>query len=538
LTLSYYSRVKKAFFQRWIHAQSNQRWKRLSIEVQKSGSKSGAAARPVIFFNASTRLQAMSQNAAYAYLTSQMLLLQGVPTLQFICKSGMSHCALGTSREELLKAPPCKNCVAQSRSVFSEMPTYWFEYNEDLELKNLLSKLSFEALCSFKYQEVPLGFWATNSLRWVLRCYHIENSDETRTLMQDYLLSAWNIVKQFEKLVDEVNPRSVVVFNGMFYPEAAVRFVCLKKGIRVITHEVGMRAFTAFFTNGEATAYPVKISDDFRLSDEMNEKLDRYLSDRFQGNFSMAGIRFWPQMKGLDTSFLDKAAHFKYIVPIFTNVIFDTSQVHANTIFSDMFTWLDIVKTHIQKHPETLFVIRAHPDEHRENKESRESVRDWVKKNAVDQLQNVIFVDSLEFISSYDLIERSHAVLVYNSTIGLEATLFGKPVLAAGKARYTQIPTVFLPASGEAYEKKLEELITKEEIEIPQEFIENSRRFLYYQLYLSSIPFDHFLQEDGVWPGYVTLKDFQVEDLNPERSVSARVLTEGILKDSLFEMPK
>jgi len=52
-----------------------------------------------------------------------------------------------------------------------------------------------------------------------------------------------------------------------------------------------------------------------------------------QGNFTMAGVRFWPEMKGLDEEFLAKTSRFKHIVPVFTNVIFDTSQVHANTLF-------------------------------------------------------------------------------------------------------------------------------------------------------------------------------------------------------------
>jgi hypothetical protein len=537
LTFPDIPRVKKAIFQRWVHANSNRRWKHLSIQVNRAGAENKMGSAPVIFFNASTRLQAMSQNAAYSYLTNQMLRLQGIPTIQFACKAGMSHCALGTDRKDLLKDPPCEHCVAQSQAVFSEIPTRWFEYIEDPDLVSMVRDLSVDELSAFTYQSAPLGFWATNSLRWVLRCYHLKDSPENLLLMKHYILSAWNIVQQFTELVEEVKPRAVVEFNGMFYPEAAVRYVCLQKRIKVITHEVGMRPFTAFFTTGEATAYPVEIRPDFQLDEKMNERLDSYLSDRFQGNFSMAGIRFWPEMKGLDQSFLEKAAQFKHIVPIFTNVIFDTSQVHANTLFPDMFTWLDSLKEFIQGHPETLFVIRAHPDEFRANKESRESVRDWVKANGVDRYPNVVFVDSLEFISSYDLIQRSHFVMVYNSTIGLEATLLGKAVLVAGKARYTQLATVFLPKSAEEYQQKLSELISSDTIKIPQEFVSNARKFLYYQLYLSSLPFSDTLQEDGVWPGYVKLREFELQALLPQNSATAKVLIDGILGDTPFEMP-
>ena len=61
-------------------------------------------------------------------------------------------------------------------------------------------------------------------------------------------------------------------------------------------------------------------------------------------------------------------------------------------------------------------------------------------------LPNVVFIDSQEYISSYELIQRSKFVMVYNSSIGLEAALMGKPVLCGGQGRYTQIPDRLLPA--------------------------------------------------------------------------------------------
>ena len=537
MTFRFPVRVKQALLQRWVHAQGNRRWKRLTLEVNQIARPGEPDSAPVIFFNASTRLQAMSQNASYSFLLSQMLRLQGIPTIQFVCNAGMSRCPLGTNRDDFTQAPPCAKCIAQSRSVFSEVPARWFDYSVDAALKVQINLLHVDEMSKLNYRGAPLGFWATNTIRWVLRRHHLPDDEATRALMRHFVLSAWNVVQQFTKLVNETRPRAVVVFNGMFFPEAAARYVCLSKGIKVITHEVGLRPFTAFFTPGEATAYPIHIGPDFQLTPEMDQRLDAYLAERFQGNFSMAGIRFWPEMKGLDQVFLDKAAQFKNIVPVFTNVIFDTSQVHANTLFSDMFAWLEVVKEQIEQHPETLFVIRAHPDEHRANKESRESVRDWVRSSGVEQLPNVVFVDSQEFISSYDLIQRSHFVMVYNSTIGLEAVLLGKVVLAAGKARFTQLPMAYLPDSVAAYTDKLTELLTAE-TNIPEaEFRTNARRFLYYQLYVSSVPFESYLKEDGVWAGYTTLKSFPVKELLPENSATASALLRGILEDKPFEMP-
>lgn len=532
---SFVKRVKKGLHQRRVHASSNRRWQQLTSEVNRQPLEKSQ--RPVVLFNASTRLQATSQNAAYSLLTALSLRNQGVPVIQFACCAGLSRCVLGSNRDDFEKLPPCQRCMQQSEAMFRDLDTTWFDYREDPELKRAIADLTVPCLAEFEFQGKPVGFWAVNSLRWVLRKHHLVDDALTRNFMLAFILSGWNVYQKFTTLLQERDPQAVVLFNGMFYPEAAARYACLERGVRVITHEVGLRPFTAFFTPGEATAYPMHIPASFQLNADQNAALDAYLGKRFKGDFSMAGVRFWPEMNGLDAAFLEKTAKFKKIVPVFTNVIFDTSQVHANTLFEHMFAWLEHVRATALQHPEILFVLRAHPDECRPGKESRESVAQWVAATRTAELPNVVFVDSGEFISSYELIQRSHLVLVYNSTIGLEATLLGKPVLAGGKARFTQLATSFYPASLEEYKILLEKLLTQEHIEIPPEFMSNARRFLYFQLYATSLDFSEFVREDGVWKGYVCPMNFRLQQLTAEHSTTIKVLLDGILRDGDFCNP-
>jgi hypothetical protein len=294
---------------------------------------------------------------------------------------------------------------------------------------------------------------------------------------------------------------------------------------------VGLQPASAYFTEGEATAYPIYIPAEFELNEEQNAKLDAYLAKRFQGDFTMAGIKFWADMRGLDKSFLKKADKFKQIVPVFTNVIFDTSQPHANTVFEDMFEWLDLVLKIIKSHPETLFVIRAHPDELRVRKSSRETVQGWVAGRGADKEPNVVFVSPNETLSSYELIQKSKFVMIYNSTIGLEASIMGAAVLCAGKARFTQYPTVFFPQSIEAYQSNLQQFLSAEDIAVPADFKRNARRFLYYQLFRTSLPFGEFL-EPSVRTTQTRLKSFALDDLL--ESDAMKVILDGVLNDGDF----
>ena len=506
--------------------------------VRQSPLAQGA---PVVFFKASTGIDDLSWNSGFHLLASWALRLKGIPVAYFASHAGMSHCVLGTNRDNVRKPPPCASCIYQSKTLYTDVPVgrysgthlHWFTFEREKELERALENLSVKELSQFEWHGMPLGDLCLPGLRWILRIHHLSDDESTRYLLREYILSAWNIAQKFSKFLDETGPRAVVVFNGQFYPEATARYIAQGRGIRVITHEVGLQPASAFFTNGEATAYPIHIPDEFELSEEQNAKLDAYLARRFQGDFTMAGIQFWAGMKGLDEAFLKRAAGFKQIVPIFTNVIFDTSQPHANTVFDDMFDWLDMVLEVIRQHPETLFIIRAHPDELRLRKASRETVAAWVQATGAAREPNVVFVAPTETLSSYELIQRSKFVMVYNSTIGLEAAILGAPVLCAGKARFTQYPTVFFPQTVDEVRGKMKEFLAAEKIEVPPEFKRNARRFLYYQLFRTSLPFDSFL-EPSLRTTQTKLKSFDLKALLPENSKAMAAIFGGIVDDGEF----
>ena len=499
----------------------------------------------VAFFVASTRISGISLNAAFAYLTACGLQVADVPVSYFACKAGMSRCVMGTNTQDFSQPPPCSACISQSRRLFAHAPTVDFSYQEDESLKLVLDQLSIADLSQFAHPatpemgvhgDVPLGSLVLPSIRWISRLHNLPDNGKTRFLFREYIQSAWRVAVEFTRFLDQVDPQIVVVFNGVLFPEATVRWLARQRGLRVITHEVAFKPFSAFFTDQQATAYPIDIPAGYQLTDEQNLALDEYLEQRFRGKFTMAGIQFWPEIRQMDQDFIQKANQFEQIVPVFTNVIFDTSQIHANTVFGTMFDWLDLVLDIIRNHPETLFVIRAHPDELRSGKKSRESVPRWVEQNQVDELDNVIFVAPTEYLSSYDLIQRSKFVMVYNSSIGLEASLLGKSVLCGGKSRFTDYDTVYFPNTPEDYRMQAEDFLgIKSTLEAPKNHLANARRFMYFQLFKASIPFDNFL-EDHKQPGYVRIKPISWRQLRAENSATMKTLVEGIVNQQSFIM--
>ena len=79
---------------------------------------------PIVFFKASTGIDDLSWNSGFHLLASWALRLKGIPVAYFACDSGMSHCVLGTSRDNVRRAPPCKSCVYQSRTLYTDVRTF------------------------------------------------------------------------------------------------------------------------------------------------------------------------------------------------------------------------------------------------------------------------------------------------------------------------------------------------------------------------------------------------------------------------------
>jgi UDP-N-acetylglucosamine 2-epimerase len=522
---------------RWkADRQLQEQHKRVEIYLRSRELKRPLVGHPVIFFNASTRISRLSMNAASNLLASWAVRLEDVPVRHIVCRSGMRQCMLGTKLENLNAQPPCEHCIRTSDTLFSPELVVPLEFDRSLEteIELELKDKSLAQLSTWEDQGLPLGELCLPSLGWALRRYHLQDDASTRRVLRLYLISAVNLRQAFERLLDYERPRALVVFNGITYPEAIARRVALRKNIPVITHEVGLRPFSAFFSHGDATFREVDLPPDYTLGDQEDERLDEYIKSRVQGQFTMAGIKFWPQMRDLPQELIERMCIFRQMVVVFTNVIFDTSQVHANTLYEDMFAWLDVVRRFIEDNKDTLFVIRAHPDEDRPGKASRESVVDWVKQNQLEDQDNVFFLSPSLYVSSYQLIDRAKFVMVYNSSIGLEASIMGAPVLCAGRARYTQVPTVIFPNNRQSYQDQLTALLKADRIQVPTEFKKNARRFLNFELYNASLDFSSYVQPYPHAPGNVTWSRFDPSEMGEDEDI--RVLQKGILDGEPFAL--
>ena len=122
---------------------------------------------------------------------------------------------------------------------------------------------------------------------------------------------------------------------------------------------------------------------------------------------------------------------------MFTNILWDTAIFERDAAFDGMMDWVRETVRVFARHPEAQLLIRVHPAEIRlVMSESRDRVLDRLAQAFPELPPNVRVVPPADPASSYALRELASAVLVYTSTVGLEAALEGRPVVLAGTPHY------------------------------------------------------------------------------------------------------
>ncbi|MBK9991779.1 MAG: hypothetical protein IPP19_13850 [Verrucomicrobia bacterium] len=117
--------------------------------------------------------------------------------------------------------------------------------------------------------------------------------------------------------------------------------------------------------------------------------------------------------------------------------------------------------------PDTHIWVRVHP-----NDNSPDAVKRW--KEASANLPNATFVLPDEKVDSYSMLEGAEKVLTFGSTIGVEATFWGKPTICADYSFYDGMDAQYEVAD----ENELMELLCRSEL--PPKPVENALRYGYY----------------------------------------------------------
>jgi hypothetical protein len=260
----------------------------------------------------------------------------------------------------------------------------------------------------------------------------------------------------------------------------------------------------------------------------------KYLKSRWQGTHDWILFHENPREEFSQIAAELRVDFSRPCIGMLTNVMWD-AQLHyrANT-FPNMLEWTLRTIHYFSNRPNLQLIIRIHPAEIRSSIPSRQPLLDEIRKAFPELPANVFVIPAESKISTYVVMLRCNAIIIYGTKTGVELTSRGKPVIVAGEAWIRDKGLTMDASSPEEYFGVLDRLPLSEELSA--ELTQRARKYAYHFFFRRMIPLFFMTPQPGDWPPY-RLELKSLEDLLPGKSCGLDVICDGILTGSEFIFP-
>jgi hypothetical protein len=164
-----------------------------------------------------------------------------------------------------------------------------------------------------------------------------------------------------------------------------------------------------------------------------------------------AGVdKFASQVQGVRKT----DARFDGAVLIALNSSWDSAALGLHVVFETGNEWIVATVRHVLERTNAPVIVRQHPVERLEIASTTDDYRSLLQKNFGNH-HRLHFIAADEAVNSYDLLEQVAAVVVYTSTIGIEAAAHGKPVITASRSYYSDMGFVWKASNVSEYAEHL-----------------------------------------------------------------------------------
>jgi hypothetical protein len=156
--------------------------------------------------------------------------------------------------------------------------------------------------------------------------------------------------------------------------------------------------------------------------------------------------KFSSQLKGSS----GKRPEYEGGVLIALNSPWDSAALGLHAVFETTQDWIVETVRHLLTHTEAPVLVRQHPVERLPSVRSVDDTRGLLRQHFGDH-PRLHFIAAEDPVNSYDLMEQVKAMVVYTSTIGVEAAAHGKVVITESKSYYADLGFILKATDAESY---------------------------------------------------------------------------------------
>jgi len=282
--------------------------------------------------------------------------------------------------------------------------------------------------------------------------FHGETPSSARA---SYVLAAERSFRQtarrLQTLFQQSRPAYILEGGGIFSTSGLPVLLARQMGVRVATIDSG-KELLLIATDGIA-AWLDDIPRAFQMLPRIDE-LDDWI-------VSQARAVLDSRMGAADLALPRRSLNSYQLVPatgqiepldilLPLNQSYDTAALGRHQVFDSQMQWIMETVGWALRHTDAGVVIRRHPVEQYKELASIDDYEGALQER-FGATPRVRYIAPAQLVNTYDLILQSRVVVPYVSTVGLEATALGKPVVTEGASYYAKLGFVWSAASRDEY---------------------------------------------------------------------------------------
>lgn len=363
------------------------------------------------------------------------------------CRGILSSCMMNIDGNSMC----CSLCRLQYKSLIKnfggQVEVVSFTHNESIKYEEIPFK-SIEEIKKLEYREVHVGL---SILSYYFSVTRNINPDITHNFCRYINRIASDMFSQIDAIydfVDKEKPDVISIYNGRLYESRALYDIAKARGIKFESLEIvgGMNepAMMVKYNNvlpHDIGYFAQKASWVWEVSKDTEEKKKRIASDFFvrRKKGIQAGDKVYvaDQVQGKlpENLNLDKMN-----IMIFNSSADELAALGGewdkDVLFNSQYEAIDYMLSHSS--PTIHYYLRIHPNLQNVHYGFVTELYDLSKKHT-----NITIIEPLSDISSYALLDAADKVVVFGSTMGVEANFWGKPVILIGRSFYYNMDVAY-----------------------------------------------------------------------------------------------
>lgn len=385
----------------------------------------------------------------WEFLIGKGLEYRGWKVITYLCGGWLPYC--DSTEPNLIETPKslCHNCISIPKQILKDLGLSVMELKDFVNpeevqsARELVASMNPSELPKVTIEGVPVGQLVKPSVHRALRQDSIDNDLVDLALYRAYIASGIVMVKVLNRLLDKIQPKRIFMFNGLFFAEYILMWLAKQHHIPVVTYEASPYHRNCLEIAMNSAVAKRDYHRDWELYREQpllateRKRLEAFIKERRKGKVGRGP--FWSSMTTNPQQIIKQLGlnPHKPIATFYTSTLGDTSGFETNRAFPSQEKCVLETIRHFAKRLNVQLVLRIHPGEVRFGWQLRTPMLTRIKANFPKLPDNVVIVGPDSDFSSYTLLDISQVVLTYLSTIGLEAAIYGKTVIVAGKAHYS-----------------------------------------------------------------------------------------------------